>query len=355
MALLPSALDTLTQITLAKFRKGKFNEIVTPYSKYVFFGDLLRSKLKMYDGGYQYESNLMVELGANAGAASMYGTYNLDAEDTNKRIVMPERTWRTGWIMDDKELSVNAGSAEKLVDIVVTKEKSSEIQLANLMERQCGSHPADNTDTETMWGLPYWIVWHSGASGSFAGGHPSGWSDVAGLSSTTYPNWNNWDDTYVNMTEDDLFDKWREANEETEFTPPVEIPEHGVGYDFAYYVNLPTKLEMMRFTRGQNQNLGLEVAKGPGNGTPVFYGAPIRYVPLLKDTAYFNAAALPIYGINWKTMFWICLNGWNMKRMGPMRKADQPTVQFNYTFTSANMGCDNRRKNYVLAISQPAV
>jgi hypothetical protein len=120
---------------------------------------------------------------------------------------------------------------------------------------------------------------------------------------------------------------------------------------------LPTMLELTRFTRAQNDNLGLELARGPGSGTgtPVFYGAPLRWVPSFDDTTYYNAAAKPIYGINWKTMYWICLEGWRMKRFGPMRKAEQPTVQHNHVFTSANMGCDNRRKNYVLAISQPAV
>jgi hypothetical protein len=356
MALQPSELDTLTQVTLSHFRRGSFNEIITNYQEYPFFGDLMRSKLKTYSGGYEYQDNLMVAMGDNVGAGSMYGTYNLNAEDTNKRITIPERTFRSGWIIDDKEISVNEGKAEKIVDIIKTKTVNSEIALAEYMEKQAVGRVPASTDDEHMWGLPHWIVWASGALG-IIGVHPSGFTDVAGLSANTYTKWRNGAGTYTNMTEDDMLEKWRELRMITHFSPPTSIPESGAGYDYADYVMRSTLLEMTRFTRSQNDNLGLELAKVPGAGTatPVFFGGPVRWVPIFDDTTYFNAAAKPIYGVNWKTFFYTCLEGWKMKRYGPLRKAEQPTVQHNHTFVSTNMACNNRRKNYVLAISEPAV
>ena len=71
--------------------------------------------------------------------------------------------------------------------------------------------PTDSSDVVTPRGLFYWIVKNSGTPG-FNGGIPSGFTDVGGLSPTTYPRWKNWTGQYVNIVmKTVVFIYWQEG------------------------------------------------------------------------------------------------------------------------------------------------
>lgn len=346
-------LDLLSDLitgTLRKLGRGTFDEIVTPYTEYVFSHDLFMSeKRKQQDGGYGIQRNLMVGTQGNARWTSPYSTESTNVVDVLKTINTPHRTVITSWAFDEQEIDANNGSAEKIVDLMALRRAGSKIDMFNLMERSLIHKPADSTDTLKPHGLQYWFVWVGG--NAFDGGHPTGFSDVGGLSATTYANWKNYSATYVLVSEDDLLHQWRQATMLTGFNPPVEIPEMGRGVEMGYYCGKNPNLEFLKLTRGQNMNLGMEMSK---SGTPVFNGIPIRYVPSLDDTTYVASGSDPIYAINWRKYHFYGLAGWSMREHPPITPSSQPTVRIMYTHTSVNTICNNRRAGgFVIAKSQP--
>lgn len=346
-------LDVLSDLitgTLRKLGRGTFDEIVTPYTEYVFAHDLFMSeKRKQQDGGYGIQRNLMVDTQGNAAWTTPYATETTDVKDVLKTINTPHRTAKTSWAFDEQEIAANNGSAEKIVDLMILRRTGAKIDLFNLIERSLISKPASSSDLVRPHGLQYWFKWVGG--GAFDGGIPTGYSDVGGLSPTTYPNWKNYSDTFTLVSEDDLLHKWRQAALLTNFRPPVEIPEAGRGVEMGYYTGKANTLEFVKLTRSQNMNLGMEMSK---SGVPVFDGLPIRYVPSFDDTTYVNSGSDPLYGINWRKYHFYGLSGWHMKEHPPITPSSQPTVRVMYTHCSINTICNNRRTGgFVLAKSAP--
>lgn len=357
MALQGDAIADLVAMTLKQLGRGKFNEIITPYQEYVISKDLLKSKNQVQQGGHAVQRNIMVTESGNARWTGMFATENTTVKDVMKTISVPHRIYVTSWAFDEIEMAQNSGDAVQILNLMVPRRFDAMKGLCDLLERGLVDLPPSSTDTDVPYGLNYWIVWtdNSGtnANGGFDGGHPSGFSDVAGLSATTYANWKNWVAKYTNVTEDDLLDKWRRAAIQTNFMPPTEIPEYGKGQDFGFYTTLTTMMELVKTTRAQNENLGTELENY--KGTPIFRGIPVKYVPIFEDTGYIAASSDPIFGINWRTMHFCSLTGWDMKESGPFRDANQPLVRRNYIHGTCNLMCNNRRKNFILAKAQPAV
>ena len=335
--------------TLKDLGRPDYNEIVSDYQSYPGYIDLLRRKQKQVPG-YGVNRQVLVSTPGNAQRIGAYATMNLSAGDSLKTITTPRRLYATGYVVDEYLLAQNQGNAVQIVNELQKARTTGMMDLAYLTEPDIWGVPTDVDDTDMIYGFKYWLVYN--ASTGFNGGAASGFTTVGGLNPSTYTDWKNYTFNYTAVSEDDLLDKMRTACKKCNFLPPVAVPEYqGGGMDWSFYTTEAVDNALIKTTRGQNENLGLELYNF--KGTPVFKSVPITWVPALDDTAVAAASSDPIYGVNWKTFEIDSLNGFNMSERGPIRPADRPLVRAMYIFLSFNMTCTNRRKNFIGAKAQP--
>lgn len=345
--------DVVAGVTKALGRM-KITDAVSSRTKYIGYQDFLRSSKPKWNGTYGVNRQMLLATPGNASFTSPYKVVALDNVDTVKSVTAPMRFARTGWTISEMVIAMNAGGndAEKIIDLVQTQRLGCMIDLIEMLELAFWSKPSSSSDEVTPYGVQYWIVWTGG--NAFDGGTPSGFSDVGGLSPTTYANLKNWSGTYTAFIEDDFFDVLRNALTLTDFEPPVEVPEYGQGMTAmqALYGGITMRNELVKAYRAQNENLALELL-GIGK-IPVLNGIPFKYVPTLDDTTIVNSGSMPLYGIDWSTLEIHGVKGFNMKEYASLRHPDQPDVVKTHIIHSGIQTLmNNRRKNFVLAKSQP--
>lgn len=346
------AVADMAIMVLKDLGRPNYNEIASDYQQYVGFNDLLRQKRRSIEGGRSVQRQIMVDVPDNASAIGAFATLDSNAGDMFVQTDVPHRIYATSYAIDEYLLQQASPSALKIVDMIQASRNGGMASLAYFTEPRIWLPPADSTDTKHIYGFKYWIMWN--ATEGFQGGAASGHTLVGNVSPTTYPNWRNYTRTYAAVTEDDLLDEWRIACDLTEWMPPVEIPEYqGGGMDFAHYTDQTTRRELIKLTRAQNENLGLELYNY--RGLPLWRGAPVKWVPAFEDTNVIASGSNPIYGINWKTFEMSSLSGFYMRETPPIRPSNQPLVRVVYIFLAFNINCTNRRKNYVIAKVDPAV
>lgn len=223
------------------------------------------------------------------------------------------------------------------------------------MERMFWVLP-DASDTTSMWGVGNYIVYVDGATGSFASTLPNGYSDKQGLAVTDLNGrYGNWSDTYVNISEEDLIDKMQSGMFHTKFVPPMQNPILHSGVDRAFYCEHSTVRAFGRKLKGQNDNLGPDVAWGEGKA--VINGAPLVPVPALEQgTVAANlvdsagtALSGPIWQIDW-AQFKVCaLRGNWMRKTPPRESPTQSTVVVRHVYATANITDVNPRALAVYA------
>lgn len=335
----------------------KINDLFSSRTEYPLYEDFIKGSSKMrWEGTYAVQRQVLVEGANNATFTTPYATVNLDNQDTTKSLTVNQRFAFTGWQVDDMAVAMNlgGGGAHKIVDIIMEQRFVAMVRLVELYENAIAGKPATSADDTTPFGINFHIVWASG-TGGFDGGLPSGYTtDHQGLSPTAYTAHKNWCDTYVNYTEDDLLDKIREAALRTGWRPPVSINEYAKPGQRAWYGGMNNYLELVKLTRGQNENLGRETVRYAG-GLPLLNGSAYKYIPSLDDTGIVNSGSDPFYGIDPQGFECIGVKGFNMKEYPPMRNADQPTVVKTNLYHSFNLLCHKRRTQIVIAKSQPAV
>ena len=355
MSLQGENLSDLVAGVTKRLGRMKINDLLSQYAEYVDYNDCVKGGKSKWEGTYSAQAQLLVDGPNNFAWSPLYESYNLDNADTVKSISAPLRFCRTGWTIDDRVVAMNIGGngAEKIIDLVMTQRTVALIRLADGLEVAVWGKPTGTADDTKPWGIGYWVDWTTGTAG-FTGGIPAGFADVGGQSPTTYPAHSNWSATYVNYTEDDLLDKLRTSMLRTNWKPPVSISEYSTGLKRAWYGGITNHNELVKLTRGQNENLRQEVVNFHG-GLPVINGVPYKYVPALDDTAIINSGSDPFYGLDWGTFEIIGVKGYNMKEYPPMRNASQPTVVKTHLFHSFQMLCNKRRNQIVIAKSEPQV
>jgi hypothetical protein len=254
---------------------------------------------------------------------------------------VPWRKTEVGYAFLEEHIDFNMGP-NQILDLVKAKEQGCDFDWIEGMERDFWAFPLA-ADTNTYRSLPYWCT--KAATEGFTGGIPTGYSDVGGLSPTTYSRWNNWAGPYTAVTLDDLILKARTMADRTNFKPPVAgVPDLGDTGKAPrqYYTNLSVHQKFANVADSRNDNLGPDVAKMDGQVT--FRNTAINYVPLLdSDTTD------PFYQINWNVFKLMTRNKWWQKRTVLKPYPGQRNQVAVFKDTYANFACFNRRLLGVLS------
>lgn len=343
MALYHHQIDDFVELTLNRFKKGKWVDISMPLQEYTFASRWFKDKKKPERGGPQLEWKLRVD---NQGTAKHSGLYAID--DTNRKNVVDKA--RTKWSKQtvnyiyDVDEDVFQTGPEAIIREMEINEQGLYNDIFALMETSMWTAPVESTlDPMPPSGIPFWI--QKNATLGFHGGDPSGWSEGAGQVLTSkYPRWSNYSGTYKQVTRDDLVEKVVNACDFTNFKAPRQYPEIGGGEsNWGFYTVHSVLAEMRRALQAGNDNLGNDVAKWAGE--VVIRGNTVTWVPAITnaDSEAYDSSA-PFYGINWKKFEYFFRTGRNMVKHPPKQAANSHTVRERHMDNWGNFVCYDRRQ-----------
>jgi len=329
-------LITTTQKNLGRM---KWTDLSTDLQEYIAMPNLIKKEKVQFDGGQAIQWNFMVNSNGQARNIGLFEVDNYNVTDVMKTASIPWRHTNTNYSIDAHEISINGDPATRIVDLVKVRRVAALIDLAKLMETNFWGAPSSSSDEITPYGIDYWVV--KNATEGFNGGIPSGFSDVAGLSPTTYPRWKNWTAQYTTVSKPDLIAKMRQASTKTMFRPPVEISDYNRGNRYGYYTNYDVIGTMETLLENQNENLGNDLASK--DGEVMFKRNPVKWVPELDSDAQD-----PVYGINWGVFYPVFLKGWYMKEDKARQHPNQHNVLVTDIDITYNWKCCDRRRLFII-------
>lgn len=335
-------LADLVTTTQKNLGRGKWTDLSSDLQEYVAMPKLMKEKKVTFDGGQGIQWNLLMNDNSQARNVGLMEVDQFNVVDGIKTANIPWRHSTTNYSVDGRAVSMNAASDTKIVDLVKVGRTQAWVALAKLMETNFWGKPTSSSDETTPYGIDYWVV--KNATAGFNGGIPSGFSDVAGLSPTTYTRWKNYTDQYTNITKPDCLAKIRQALTKTNFRPPVEMAQYATENKFGLYMNYDVLSALETLAENQNENLGNDLASK--DGLVSIRRTLATYVPELDSDAQD-----PIYGINWGAFNFVFLKGWYMKE----EKAYQHPLIHTSVVTNVdltyNMRCVDRRKLFIVNIA----
>ena len=351
----PHQLDDLVETTLNSFVKNKWVDISTEFQE--FFGHnnfLLDDKMSHADGErLQWQVKTR-----NTGAARVSGLYAVDdvvVADVMKSCTVPWTKSTTNFGYDHDEAAFQRTSATRIVDVIQARRHAAMTDWAELMEDLFWGLPQSQTSEELLkpYGVPYWIVRNDNEG--FNGGNPitGGFTDVAGLSPTTYSQWRNYTGRYSAISRRDLVRLLRRSITKCHFKEPINHPGKAKKPRFIMATTFEILEGLTELLEEQNTNLGSDLDKFDGAVTVRRH--PVYWVPYL-DTYHDPTAAdnnndygcNPIYGIDRNSFQCVFLSGKWMKRTKPITAPNQHSVRHVHFDTWMNYRCMNRRCNFVI-------
>lgn len=330
----------LVELTLRDYVKTNYVSLLSDLTDHPAAKQLIRKSRMDSQGGDQIEWKVRM------GTAESYRHISATTPDLIRQTddfegaTCPFRKVETGYAFLEEEMDFNAGP-QRLIDIIKAKQDGCDFDFIEGIEVDFWAFP-NATDPLAFRSLPYWCP--KNATTGFNGGIPTGYSDVAGLSPTTFPRWNNYTAQYAAITLDDMIRKGRTMAESTNFKPPVaSVPELGAGKTtHGYYTNLNVKQTFEDVADSRNDNLGVDVAKM--DNQVMFRGAPLNYVPKLNEDT-----TDPFYQINWNVFKTLVKRKWWQRRTTLKPVPGQRNQCAVFYDTYMNWVCFNRRLLGVLA------
>lgn len=327
----------------------KWTDLSYDLQRYTAVPQLFTKRKVTFSSGPAIQWNVFIGTSGAAHDTGLFAVDDVNISDVLHTASIPWRHWNTNYAIERREIAMN-GSPSKIVDLVKTRRHDAVVDMVKHGERRFWGAPTSSSDTERIYGVDYWNCWTdnsaTNADGGFDGGNPSGFSDTAGLSASTYAEWNNWCAKYTTVSSSDLVKKLRKAATFTEFKAPVPSATYSMGMQLGLYTNYDVINALETIAEQQNDNLGNDIASK--DGKVLFRGMPVEWVPYLEDRT-----GDPVYGLQWADFQPVCLSGEWMRETGPTPASNQHTVFTTHIDCSLNIQCRNRRTQFVIAKSDP--
>jgi hypothetical protein len=355
MALTLSAIQDFVNGTLNELGRFKVQQIAQSQTRYPMFGTLFGPERSQFASGNNIQRTLM---NRTAGAAKMTGLYANDSivfGDVTDLLVVPWRQMTTNWAFDEAEILHNKGEA-RIFDIMMPRREAAKLDLLELIESQAWQAPTSSTDTDNLFGIPYWVV--KNATTGFNGGAPSGWTLVGNLNPSTTRNHKNYTFTYAltgGVSKTDLFPKLRTALRKTKFTEVTDLAGYrDMKKTLRLYLNEATLTAFETAVEAQNENLGndlapYDAASGKGIGGVSEYDGDLtfRRKPLIYTEALDSDTTNPLYFIDHSTLFAYVLKGFDMRETNVEKVAGKHTTYATHIDLRTNIVDVDRRRSGV--------
>lgn len=347
--------------------KGQFTNLLTDLNEYAIVKRIMPRHKKVFEGGLDW--TFMVAIAANNtgnGTAKFTGLFENDTFNRPDVLVQGKvspRFLTASYVYDKREPVLNSGEATESKLLAIVNFIKLQIELMyqsayDLMENTfAGVGPTYADDKKTPHGIGFYIQKQSNTD---AVSHPDGAFDgkdpmlpassmVAtptacprcGIATSTYARWANWAAQYAAVSKDDLVKKMRIASHKIKFISPLNLNDPTLSTGREILTNLAVLQEMETILESQNMNLANDLAAK--DGKTLFKGTPVSYVPILDgDTQN------PVYMIDWKTLVFGTVSGWDKKVSAPKEDNAQHNTMKGFLDFACEMVCTNLRNQAVL-------
>lgn len=343
--LMPDQIADLVNLTLKKYEKNRWVDLSLDKQHY-FSAKLFKKGKVRSASGTQYNFKVQVSNTGTARFTEMFDVDQTAVKDLTADGDIPYSKQTVNFSYDEDEDVFNS-SPEEIVDSIAVRRHSAHNDYFELMEEAVWSAPSSSSQSpRRIYGFPFWI--QKNATEGFTGGNPSGFTDgAAGINANTYTNWKNYSAPYTNITREDFIKKLKKAHAYCKFVAPHSFNELGAGQDYEFQTTYPVLEALEVIVESRNDNLGTDLATYMGSQV-MFRRTPIGWVPYLTE----NDSSNPFYGINWKTFFLATKKGkQGLQWSKPMPAPNQHTVKTVHGDGWVQIGCNNRRGNFVLYVA----
>lgn len=277
--------------TFDDYGEPVFTNIAQELQQYEFMPHLLKDDRTMLDNGIGIKRTLMTKLTDVAQWIGLHPTFELNFGDHLAQLDVAWKHLVTNWVFEAKELMMNSGDAV-IAQVIKPRETNAMLGLASQTEDAVWDFPS-TSDEETMFGIPYYVVWDEGNGGGFNGNLPSGHSTVAGIDPNVHTNYRNFTQDYTNFTPSDWLEKARDLHMKTHFISPVDVEQFrgSTGQRFRIYTSDVGMKGMWLMADQRNENLLWDFGHMDSNVT--FRGNAFRWVPHLDIANAATSAGLP--------------------------------------------------------------
>lgn len=342
-------LADLLNMTQKSLDRGKWTDISYDLQEHVAVSNIIGDNKVELQSGTSIQFNVVTDTAGTAEPTRPHHPIQLRFADVTTTGEVPWRADRAHYTFSELEMDLNR-PPEQIVNMLKIRENGLWVDCAQRLEPQFWGAPTSSTNTTDWFGIKYWCPKWVASVGdgrltvSLQGGNPTGFtSGAAGISSTTYPQWNNWAAQYLALTEDDGVGKMSTMYRKMQFRPPPRVEEYNRGeMKLMIAANETTVRGFEKFARSQNDSLGFDII--PAYNGAVFYKTPISWVPYLDaDTGD------PIYFIDYSVFKPVFLSGWYMKLYPIQVAAGYVETMHQYLTWVGNFVCYNRRRLGVLS------
>lgn len=348
-------------------KQGAFTNLLSDLTEYTILRNVLPKHKKTFNGGLDWTFNAAIASdNTGNGTAKFTGLFENDTHNRKDFLVQGKvspRFLTASYIYDKREQVLNSGTATRqgmlaIVNFVKLQMETMYQSAYDLLENALAGSPEFADDKKTPHGIAYYI---QKQSNSDAKSHPDGAFDGkdpmlktsstvstpiasprCGIATTSYARWANWAAQYEDISKEDLVRKMRLATRKIAFKSPLSLTDPTLSTGRSILTNCNVLQELETILEAQNMNLGNDVASK--DGKTLFKGTPVEYVPILDGDA-----TDPIYMIDWNTLCFGTVPGWDKKVTAPKELDGQHNTMVSYLDMSVEMACTNLRNQAVIA------
>ena len=328
--------------------RGTYTLLTTELQQYPAMSQLFKAKGRREKGGEQLSFNVMVASNESAQTTSLFGEIDVAQADLFQKGRIPWRHVTNYYAFDEREPELNS-RPDDLVDIVKGRRTDCFVDLAVKFEDWFWEAPtaSEAADDAPPYGIKYWVGRdNTDTTGAFQGDGTDPapvaafTSGCAGISSLTYPKWQNYSVGYDAITETDFVARLDKAAWSCDFKNPVTVPG-ARSSNYGFYTTYPVLAALRKIARDRNDDLGFDLQ----SRNPTYMGNQIMAVPYLTSN---DATENPFYGIDWSVFQPTFLRGEWMKEVTVKRPGKQHRTVVVFVDSTLNIECKNRRKLFVL-------
>ena len=343
-ALQAGDIQEILNITQKELGRAKITDLMSDYQNTIALKRIMKKKKMTFDSGPSVQFTVVTDTNGSARGVGLAYQAIVDMTESTVRGEVPWRHFHWNYAVERRLIAMNR-SPSKIFDYVKLERMKGLGDAIKYCEQRLWRCPA-STNTTDFYGIPYYVVKSSTAittNEGFNGTVQSGYSDVAGLSPTTYDRWRNFAGPYTAITKDGLITSVREMLYRTDFTPLVDnTPTYNTGNDMGIYTNYDVVQQLERLLEDQNESLGTDLASMDGK-------VMIRRTPVTCVKELDQDTTDAVYALNWGELGMMGLSGEWMNETKFAELPSQPTVSAVFVDSTVNLLCRNRRRQGVLS------